>query len=68
MEDFCSGRKPVPEKVTYELELFADWSSEVGDTVTKRSRRRNIWGFIKPGAVRHQGQIALLGESVVCLC
>jgi len=34
--DFCLGKKPVPDKVAKELELFADWSNEVGDTTTKK--------------------------------
>lgn len=36
VEDFCLGKKPIPHKVANELELFADWSNEVGDTTTKK--------------------------------
>jgi len=34
--DFCLGRKPVPDSVADQLEMFADWSSEVGDTTVKK--------------------------------
>ena len=36
VEEFCSGRRPIPDTVANELEAFADWSSEVGDTTVKR--------------------------------
>jgi hypothetical protein len=34
--DFCVGSKPIPSNVSDQLELFADWSSEVGDTAVKK--------------------------------
>jgi plasmid maintenance system antidote protein VapI len=36
VEELCSGRKPIPDTMAKELEAFADWSSEVGDTTVKR--------------------------------
>ncbi len=36
VEEFCTGRKPIPATMASELEAFADWSSEVGDTTVKR--------------------------------
>lgn len=36
VEEFCSGRRPIPDTMANELEAFADWSSEVGDTAVKR--------------------------------
>ena len=36
VEDFCNGRKAVPDKLADDLESFADWSCEVSHTYTKR--------------------------------
>ncbi|APG28658.1 hypothetical protein A7E78_12940 [Syntrophotalea acetylenivorans] len=36
VEEYCSGGKPIPDRMANELEAFADWSSEVGDTTVKR--------------------------------
>lgn len=36
VEEFCLGRKIVPEKLADDLELFADWCCEVSHTETKR--------------------------------
>ncbi len=36
VEEFCSGRKQVPESLAQQLEIFADWLSEVGDTQVKK--------------------------------
>ncbi len=36
VEELCTGRKPMPDRMASELEAFADWSSEVGDTTVKR--------------------------------
>ncbi len=44
VEDFCSGSKPVPEKLAEELELFADWASEVGDTKVKKDLAKKHLG------------------------
>ncbi len=44
VEDYSSGRKPVPEKLANELECFADWASEVGDTAVKRDLARKHLG------------------------
>ncbi len=44
VEDYSSGRKPVPEKLASELEFFADWASEVGDTAVKRDLARKHLG------------------------
>ncbi|HOI15202.1 MAG TPA: hypothetical protein PK036_02560 [Geobacteraceae bacterium] len=40
VEDFCLGRKPVPASIANQLELFADWSSELGDTTVKKDLAR----------------------------
>lgn len=44
VEELCSGRKPVPETMANELEAFADWSSEVGDTTVKRALAKEHLG------------------------
>lgn len=44
VEAFCSGRKPVPDKLANELELFVDWASEVGDTTVKRELAKKHFG------------------------
>lgn len=44
VEAFCSGRKPVPDKLADELELFVDWASEVGDTAVKRELAKKHFG------------------------
>jgi hypothetical protein len=44
VEDFSAGRKPVPEKLASELEFFADWAAEVGDTAVKRDLARRHLG------------------------
>lgn len=44
VEDFCFGRKPIPDKLAIELELFVDWASEVGDTAVKRELAKKHWG------------------------
>jgi hypothetical protein len=44
VEDFSAGRKPVPEKLASELEFFADWAAEVGDTAVKRDLARKHLG------------------------
>ncbi|OEU73993.1 MAG: hypothetical protein BA869_00600 [Desulfuromonadales bacterium C00003107] len=43
-EEFCSGRKPIPDTMADELEAFADWSSEVGDTTVKRDLAKKHLG------------------------
>jgi plasmid maintenance system antidote protein VapI len=40
VKDFCLGEKPIPATVAHQLELFADWSSEVGDTTVKKDLAR----------------------------
>jgi plasmid maintenance system antidote protein VapI len=44
VEEFCSGRKPIPATMAKELEAFADWSSEVGDTTVKRDLAKKHLG------------------------
>lgn len=44
VEDYCAGRKPVPETVASQLELFVDWASEVGDTAVKKDLARKHLG------------------------
>jgi len=36
VENFCHGKKTVPDTMAEELELFADWCCEVSHTETKR--------------------------------
>jgi hypothetical protein len=40
VKDLCLGRKPIPATLADQLELFADWSSEVGDTTVKKDLAR----------------------------
>ena len=44
VEYFRSGEKPVSEKMAQDLELFADWASEVGDTTVKRDQAKKHLG------------------------
>jgi hypothetical protein len=44
VEEFCSGRKPIPDTMANELEAFADRSSEVGDTTVKRDLAKKHLG------------------------
>ena len=44
VEAFCLGRKPVPERVADNLELFADWSMEVGDAMSKKELAKKYLG------------------------
>ncbi len=44
VEDFCSGKNPIPDTIAQELEAFADWSSEVGDTTVKRALAKKHLG------------------------
>jgi plasmid maintenance system antidote protein VapI len=44
IEAFCFGRKPIPDTMADELEAFADWSSEVGDTTVKRDLAKEHLG------------------------
>jgi plasmid maintenance system antidote protein VapI len=44
VDAFCTGNKPVPDKLANELELFVDWASEVGDTTVKRELAKKHWG------------------------
>jgi hypothetical protein len=43
-EDYCCGRIPIPDTVAAKRELFADWSSEVGDTSIKRQLAKKHFG------------------------
>lgn len=36
VEAFCRGTKDIPDTLAKELEDFADWSSELSHTTTKR--------------------------------
>ena len=36
VEEFCLGRKIVPDKIANDLESFADWCCELSHTETKR--------------------------------
>lgn len=44
VEAFCSGKKQIPDTLADELEAFADWSSEVGDTTVKRDLAKKYLG------------------------
>jgi len=44
VEDFCLGRKPVPDKVADNLESFAGWSMEVGDARSKKGPAKKYLG------------------------
>ncbi len=44
VEEYCSGRKPIPDTMADELEAFADWSSEVGDATVKRQLAKKYLG------------------------
>jgi hypothetical protein len=46
VDAFCTGNKPVPDKLANELELFVDWASEVGDTTVKRELAKKHWGAL----------------------
>lgn len=45
VEAFCSGIKPIPATMAKELEAFADWSSEVGDTTVNRDLAKKHLGI-----------------------
>jgi len=44
VEEYCSDRKSIPDTMANELEAFADWSSEVGDTTVKRDLAKKHLG------------------------
>lgn len=44
VEEYSSDRKSIPEAMAKELEAFADWSSEVGDTTVKRELAKKHLG------------------------
>jgi plasmid maintenance system antidote protein VapI len=44
VEEYCSDRKSIPDTMANELEAFADWSSEVGDTTVKRELAKKYLG------------------------
>ncbi len=46
VEAFCSGLKPIPDTLADELESFADWSIEVGDTTVKRDLAKKQLGKV----------------------
>jgi hypothetical protein len=47
VDDFCMGRKPVPDNVADNLESFADWSMEVWDARSKKESAKNIWAVVE---------------------
>lgn len=44
VEAYRTGSKLVPEKQAHDLELFADWSMEVGDTAVKKELAKKHLG------------------------
>ena len=40
VEDYWSRKRPVPDKVAENPELYADWSIEVGDTRSKKEQAK----------------------------
>ncbi len=44
VEDFRSAKTVVPDKLANDLELFADWASEVGDTAVKKEQAKKHLG------------------------